>query len=286
MSRLTMFSGAVLLVFSSAAFGYDIKPQTPDTAFSGKLKPEIIGLSSQDDAAKAGGVFESYLKDFHGVTPQATQKKFGNTGIAYVTSMTFNAPKSGERGAEAVSMYFSTPASGNFAYFITRDLGFAAGKEPTQIEMIQRIVDKYGNPTAIGDHRLYYFYKNGKIVSAKQKYTDNSAVDALNAPISPKVAVALSDAGGRGSCIAVLKHIQAEPDKSIDKLLADSRNAICDGLLDVVFTDGASPGRVGKMTFTLIDFRRVVTAAKIDADALEASNREPQKGPAGSVPRL
>jgi len=286
MSRLMIFSGAAMLALSSASFCYEIKPKTPDTAFTGKLKPDIIGLSSQDDAAKVGGALESYLKDYHGVSPQAVQRKFGNTNVAYVTSMTFNAPQTGDRGAESVNAYFSTPASGNFAYYITRDLSFAPGKQPTQGEMIQRVTEKYGSPTAIGDQRLYYFYKNGKVVSVRQKYTDSSAIEALNAPINPKIAVALSDAGGRGSCIAVLKHIQAEPDKSLDKLVPDAKNAICDGLLDVVLTPGASADRVGKATFTLIDFNRVVTSAKIDADALEASKNETQKNPATNAPKL
>ncbi|MBY0382114.1 MAG: hypothetical protein K2W78_09385 [Xanthobacteraceae bacterium] len=286
MSRLMVFTGAALLALLSAAASYEIKPKTPDTAFSGKLKPDIMGLNSHDDPAKVGGVFESYLKDFHGVTPQAVQRKFGNTGTAYVTSMTFTAPASGDRGAETVGIYFSTPASGNFAYYITRDLGFAPGKQPTQGEMIQRVTEKYGSPTAIGDGRLYYFYKSGKIVSAKQKYTESSAVDALNAPINPKVAVALSDAGGRGSCIAVLKHIQAQPDKSLDTLLTDSKNAICDGLLDVALTAGTATDRVGKATFTLIDFTRIISAAKIDADALDASKKDPKKSPASNTPRL
>lgn len=286
MSRSIALAAVVLLPLASAAFGYEIKAKTPDTAFSGKLIPDIIGLSTQDDAAKVGGVFESYLKDFPGVRPQAVQRKFGGTNVAYVTSMTFNAPASFDHGAESITTLFSTPASGNFVYYVTRDLGFLADRQPTQSEMIQRIIGKYGDPTAIGDGRLYYFYKGGKVVSVKQKYTSDTAVDAINAPISPKAAIALSDAGGRGSCVAVLKHVQAAPDKSLDKLVDDSRTANCDGLVDVLLTAGASPDRVGKATFTLIDFKRIVSAAKIDADALAAEKNEPQKESSGSAPKL
>jgi hypothetical protein len=286
MFRSVSIAGAFWLFAAPVAHAYEIKVKTPDTAFSGKLLPDIVGLSAQDDAAKVGGVFENYLKDFQGVKPQAVQRKFGNTGITYVTSMTFDATAGGDRGAESITALFSTPASGNFAYYITRNLGFPADRQPTQSEMIQRVIGKYGDPTAIGDGRLYYFYKGGKVVSVKQKYTAATAVDAINAPISPKAAIALSDAGGRGSCVAVLKHVQAAPDKSLDKLVDDAKGANCDGLVDVVLTPVPSTDRVQKATFTLIDFKRIVGAAKIDADAIVASQNEPQKTSTGNTPRL
>ena len=85
---------------------------------------------------------------------------------------------------------FSSPASANRAYYVSRLLGFSTDKQPSKAEMIERVTTKYGAPTAIGDGRMYYFYKAGKLMSVKQKYTPATALEALNAPINPKVAVA------------------------------------------------------------------------------------------------
>ena len=52
MLRSLMLTGAALVSAASMAMAYDIKPKTPDTVFSGKLRPDIIGISSSDDAAK------------------------------------------------------------------------------------------------------------------------------------------------------------------------------------------------------------------------------------------
>jgi hypothetical protein len=286
MLRSTMLAGVALISAASMAMGYDIKPKTPDTAFSGKLRPDIIGISSNDDAAKVGGVFEGYLRDFPNAKPQANQQKFGSTDVTYATSMKFDVPASEGHGVESMEVYFTSPASGNFAYYVTRDLGFAKDKQPTQQDMIQRVTDKYGKPTAIGDGRLYYFYKAGKIVSVKQKYTAESAVAALNDPISPKAAVALNDANGRGSCVAVLKHVQAEAEKSLDRLVKDAKEANCDGILDVTLSAGSAKDRVGTAVFTLIDFKRIASAAKIDSEARAAEKNAPQKASSGGSPKL
>jgi len=285
MLRSMMLAGVTLISAASLATGNELKPKTPDTAFSGKLRPDIIGISSDDDAAKVGGTFEAYLKEFPNAKPQATQQKFGKTDVTYATSMKFDTPAAKDHGAESMEAHFTSPASGNFAYYIIRDLGFAKDKQPTQQDMIQRVTEKYGKPTAIGDGRLYYFYKGGKIVSVKQKYTPESAVTALNDPISPKAAVALNDANGRGSCVAVLKHVQAETEKSLTRLAQDAKGANCDGLVDIALSPGSAKDRIGKAVFTLIDLKRIASAAKIDNEAL-ASGNTPQKTSSGTSPRL
>jgi len=286
MVRSLMLAGAALIAATPLAMGSDITPKTPDTAFTGKLRPDIIGISSNDDAAKVGGAFEAYLKDFPNAKPQATQQKFGGTDVTYATSMKFDAPASKDHGTESMEANFTSPASGNFAYYIVRNLNFAKDKQPTQQEMIQRVTEKYGKPTAIGDGRLYYFYKGGKILSVKQKYTPESAVTALNEPISPKAAVALNDTNGRGSCVAVLKHIQAKPQKSLDRLVQDTKGANCDGLLDVALSADGAKDHVGKAIFTLIDFKRAVSAAKIDNEAIAAGKNASQKNSSGTSPKL
>ncbi len=276
----------ILIALASPVPGFELKPRTPDSAFSVKLQPDILGLSSNIDASKAGTIFEAHARETPGAAPQATQQKFGSTNITYANTMRLDQAGSSNRGGESLFAAFSGPASGNFAYYISRDLGFANTQQPTTGEMIQRVTDKYGAPTLIGDGVIYYFYNRGKIVSVKQKYTPATAVNALNAPIAPKAAVALNDSNGRGSCIAILKRTQALSDKSLDQLNAVIKEANCEGLVAVGLAPGASPDRVGKATFTLTDFKLATSAAKIDSDALAAEKADANRTPTGNAPKL
>ena len=270
----------------ASGWAYEIKPKSPETAFSGKLQPDIVGLSSNIEGSKASPIFESYLKDLPGVKPETAQQKFGGTNVTYVTSMKFTSPPTSDHPGESMIALFSSPASSNRAYYIARNLGFASGKQPSKAEIIERVTAKYGAPTAIGDGRMYYFYKGGKVMSVKQKYTPASALDALNAPINPKAAVALNDSNGRGSCVAVLKRAQAT-DKTLDKLAVEAKGANCDGVASVEISPGITPDRVSKAEFTLIDFKQIVSAAKIDADAFAAEKNEAlNKTPLGNAPKL
>jgi hypothetical protein len=81
MSRRALLVAVGLVAVAFPAFAYEIKPKTPDTAFPGKLQPDIVGMSSEVDADKARAVYESYLKDLPGVKPQAVQQKFGSTNV-------------------------------------------------------------------------------------------------------------------------------------------------------------------------------------------------------------
>ena len=75
MSRRALLAVVALIPIAVPAFAYEIKPKTPDTAFSGKLQPDIVGLSSDVDAGKARSLYESYLKDLPGVKPKAEEQK-------------------------------------------------------------------------------------------------------------------------------------------------------------------------------------------------------------------
>ena len=133
---------------------------------------------------------------------------------------------------------------------------------------------------------MYYFYKAGKLMSVKQKYTPASALEALGAPLNPKVAVALNDANGRGSCVAELKRSQAL-EKTLDKLVSEAKAANCDALVSVEIFPGITADRVSKAEFTLIDFKQIVSAAKIDAEAFAAEKNEAlNKTPLGNAPKL
>lgn len=279
---VALFSVAV----PATGWTYEIKPKSPETAFTKKLQPDIVGMSSDIEGSKASPIFEAYLKDLPGVKPETTQQKFGGTNVTYVTSMKFVSPATSNHPGESMIAVFSSPASSNRAFYISRNLGFASAKQPSKAEMIESVRGKYGAPTAIGDGRMYYFYKGGKVMSVKQKYTPASALEALNAPINPKAAVALNDSNGRGSCVAELKRVQTL-DKTLDKLVAEAKTANCDGLLTVEIFPGITPDRVSKAEFTLIDFKQIVSAAKIDADAFAAEKNEAlNKTPLGNAPKL
>ena len=285
-SGLIAFVALSSVTVPAAGWAYEIKPKSPETAFSGKLKPDIVGLSSATEGSKAAPVFEAYLKDLPGVKPETAQQKFGGTNVTYVTAMKFTLAPTSTHPGESMLAVFSSPASSNRAYYISRLLGFSSDKQPSKTEMIERVTTKYGAPTAIGDGRMYYFYKGGKLMSVKQKYTPATALEALNAPINPKVAVALNDANGRGSCVAELKRSQAL-EKTLDKLVTEAKAANCDALISVEIFPGITADRVSKTEFTLIDFKQIVSAAKIDGDAFAAEKNEAlHKTPLGNAPKL
>lgn len=283
---LVAFLALSPVALPATGWAYEIKPKAPESAFSGKLQPDIVGLSSNTEGSKVAPIFEAYLKDLPGVKPETAQQKFGGTNVTYVTAMKFTLLPTSTHPGESMLAVFSSPASTNRAYYIARTLGFSSDKQPPKAEMIERVTAKYGAPTAIGDGRMYYFYKAGKIMSVKQKYTPATALEALNAPINPKVAVALNDANGRGSCVAELKRVQVL-EKSLDKLVAEAKAANCDGLVTVEIFPGITADRVSKAEFTLIDFKQIISAAKIDAEAFAAEKNEAlNKTPLGNAPKL
>jgi len=285
-SGLIAFVALSSVTAPATGWAYEIKPKSPETAFSAKLQPDIVGLSSATEGSKAAPIFEAYLKDLPGVKPETAHQKFGGTNVTYVTAMKFTLAPTSTHPGESMLAVFSSPASSNRAYYISRLLGFSTDKQPSKTEMIERVTTKYGAPTAIGDGRMYYFYKGGKLMSVKQKYTPATALQALNAPINPKVAVALNDANGRGSCVAELKRTQAL-EKTLDKLVTEAKAANCDALVSVEISPGITADRVSKAEFTLIDFKQVISAAKIDADAFAAEQNEAlNKTPLGNAPKL
>ena len=199
--------------------------------------------------------------------------------------MTFDFPSGPKQTGEVLSSSFSSPASANRAYFITRNLRFARDQQPSKTEMIKQVMDKYGAPTIVGDQHLYYIYRAGRIVSVGVKYKGTTAVDAIDRPLDPRVAIKLNGANGQGSCVAVVKRSQAK-EKTLSAMLDEARDASCDGALSVQLTPGIAPDRVGNAQFTLLDFKRIVSAATIDGDALAAEKKERNPVPQGNAPKL
>ena len=166
-----------------------------------------------------------------------------------------------------------------------RNLTFAQDQQPSKTEMMKQVMDKYGTPTIVGDQHLYYIYRGGRIVSVGVKYKGSTALDAIDRPLDPRAAIKLNGTNGQGSCVAVVKRSQAR-EKTLSAMLDEARDANCDGALSVQLTPGVAPDRIGNAQFTLLDFKRIVSASTIDGDALAAEKNELNPMPQGNAPKL
>ena len=280
----------VILAMSPAALpeaslAYDIKPKTPESAFAAKLRPDILGISTDSTAESARASFESAFKGRLDTKTDIQQQKFGGTATSFVAALIFSFPAGPKQTGEVLSSSFSSPASANRAYFIARNLTFAQDQQPSKADMIKQVMDKYGAPTIVGDQHLYYIYRAGSIVSVGAKYKEATALDAIDRPLDPRTAIKLNDGNGRGSCVAVVKRSQAR-EKSLSAMLDEAKGANCDGALSVQLTPGTTPGQVGNAQFTLLDFKRMISAAAIDDNALVAEKNERNPTPQGNAPKL
>jgi len=277
----------VILAMSPAALpeaslAYDIKPKTPDSA---KLRPDILGISTDSTADSARASFESTFKGRLDTKTDIQQQKFGGTATSYIAALIFSFPAGPKQTGEVLSSSFSSPASANRAYFIARNLTFAQDQQPSKADMIKQVMDKYGAPTIVGDQHLYYIYRAGSIVSVGAKYKEATALEAIDRPLDPRTAIKLNDGNGRGSCVAVVKRSQAK-EKSLSAMLDEAKGANCEGALSVQLTPGTTPGQVGNAQFTLLDFKRMISAAAIDDNALVAEKNERNPTPQGNAPKL
>ena len=280
----------VILALSPAALpeaslAYDIKPKTPESAFAAKLRPDILGISTDSTADSARASFESAFKGRLDTKTDIQQQKFGGTATSYIAALIFSFPAGPKQTGEVLSSSFSSPASANRAYFVARNLTFAQDQQPSKADMIKQVMDKYGAPTIVGDQHLYYIYRAGSIVSVGAKYKEATALDAIDRPLDPRTAIKLNDGNGRGSCVAVVKRSQAK-EKSLSAMLDEAKGANCDGALSVQLTPGTTPGQVGNAQFTLLDFKRMISAAAIDDNALVAEKNERNPTPQGNAPKL
>ena len=265
------------------SLAYDIKPKTPDTAFSGKQRPDILGINAESTAESARAVFDSLFKEHTDTKTDIQQQTFGN--INFVTALNFNLPAGPKQTGELLSSSFSSPASANRVYFIARNLTFAQDQQPSKADMIKEIMGKYGIPTLIGDQHLYYIYRSGSIVSVGAKYKEATALETIDKPLDPRAALKLNGDNGRGSCVAVIKRAQTK-EKALGAMLDEAKGANCDGVLSVQLVPGTPPDRVGIAQFTLLDIKRVISAAAIDNEAIAAEQNERKSIPKGNAPKL
>ncbi|MGC2809075.1 MAG: hypothetical protein WA303_01720 [Bradyrhizobium sp.] len=287
MLRRALFASLTigLAGLAAASLAYEIKPKNSESAFTAKVRPDILGISTDSTAESARAIFEAAFRGRVDTKTGIQQQKFGSTAVSYIAALTFDFPPGPKQTGEVLSTSFSSPASANRAYFITRDLTFARDQQPSRTEMIKQVTDKYGAPTIVGDHHLYYIYRAGKIVSVGVKYKGTTALDAVDRPLDPRAAIKLNGTNGQGSCVAAVKRSQTK-EKTLSAMLEEARGANCDGALSVQLTPGIAPDRVGNAQFTLVDFKRIVSAATIDGDALAAEKDERNPLPQGNAPKL
>jgi hypothetical protein len=271
-----------LALLPAASPADDIKPKAPETAFSGKLRPDILGISTESNAEAARGVFDSLFKGRNDAKTDIQQQKLGNGGTSYVAALNFSLPAGPKQNGEMLSSSFSSPASANRAYFVARNLTFAQDQQPSKADMIKEVMGKYGVPTIVGDQHLYYIYRKGSIMSVGGKYKEATALEAIEKPLDPRAAVKLNGDTVRGSCVAVVKRAQAKV-KDPSAMLTEAKGANCDGVLSVQLVPGTQGDRVGIAQFTLLDVKQLISAAAIDSAATGLGNGSM---PTGSAPKL
>ena len=274
-------------VLPAASLAAEIKPKTPDSAFAGKLRPDILGISADATADAARSVFEATFKGRTDSKTEIGQAKFGSASAGYTATLNFSVPLTAKQSGEALVAGFSSPASENRVFFVSRTLNFAEGQQPAKAEMIKQVMEKYGTPTIVGDQHLYYVYRGNSIVSVGGKFGKPAlALEAIDKPLDPRMALKLNaDSGrGRGSCVAVVKRSIAAKEKSLAALVGDARSANCDGVVSVQFTPSTQADRISIAQFVLLDVKRVLSASAIDAEALATGNGDSL--PKGSAPKL
>jgi hypothetical protein len=281
-SMLAMGLVLGLASLPAALLADDIKPKAPATAFSGKLRPDILGISTESNAESTRAVFDSLFKGHTDTKTDIQQQKFG--GASYVAALNFSLPAGSKQSGEMLSTSFSSPASANRAYFVARNLTFAQDQQPSKADMIKEVMGKYGVPTIVGDQHLYYIYRKGSIMSVGGKYKEATALVAIDKPLDTRAALKLNGDTVRGSCVAVVKRAQTKA-KDPSAMLAEAKGANCDGVLSVQLVPGTPANRVGIAQFTLLDVKQFVSAAAIDSAAL-AAGRSEGSAPKGSAPRL
>ena len=269
----------------AVSLAYDFKPKFPETAFSKKLRPDILGISTASSAAAARAIFDSSFKGRSNINTDIRQLKFGGSAVSYTAALMFSFPAGPKQTGEALSGSFSSPASANLAFFVDRNLTFAPDQQPSRVEMVKQVMGKYGAPTIVGNQHLYYFYRAGSIMSVGAKYKEATALEAVGRPLDPRTALKLNDSNGRGSCVAVVKR-SLDREKTLAAMLSEAKGANCDGALSVELTPGATPDRVGNAHFTLMDFKQMISAAAIDGQALAAEQSERNPLPKATAPKL
>ena len=213
----------------------DQAEDTGDAHSSAKLRPDILGISRIPPPNPRGPSSMPSSRDAPTARPTSSSRNSATPRSASSPALKFSVPAGANRAAKCWSRSFSSPASGNRAYFIARNLNFAKDQQPAKADMIKEVMDKYGTPTIVGDQHLYYIYRGGSIVSVGAKYKEAAALEAIDKPLDPRAALKLNgdtwprQLRGRGQARAGARRSRWRA------LLDEAKGANCDGVLSVQF---------------------------------------------------
>lgn len=131
--------GAALL--ASSALAQELPSPTIDADTLGFA----VGMSAEDVLARIQA-------DYPGVRARITEGRHQESGQNFIYAIYLVA------GEEKMTFYFTGHFSGNRLYGISREARFPAGERPSAAETRQQLIAKYGLPTYVGGHTLYYNY--------------------------------------------------------------------------------------------------------------------------------
>ena len=127
LAALAFASGAALQPGPSLAA--EVKPKTPDSAFSGKLRPDILGISADSTADAARTAFEAAFRGRSDSKTDIGQAKFGTAN--YIATLNFSVPLGAKQSGETLVAGFSSPASENRVFFVSG--GYAYGEVKNKV---------------------------------------------------------------------------------------------------------------------------------------------------------
>ena len=85
----------------ATSLAYDIKPKTPETAFSKKARPDILGISADPRQHPHG---RSSNPSFRGRGKADIQEqKFGASALSYTAALVFTLPSDPKQTGEVLS---------------------------------------------------------------------------------------------------------------------------------------------------------------------------------------
>ena len=269
----------------AASLADDIKPKTPETAFSGKLRPDILGISGESNAESARAVFDSLFKGRTDTKTDIQQQKFGGR-ISFVAALNFSLPAGPTQNGEMLSTSFSSPASANRAYFVARNLTFAQDQQPSKADMIKEVMGKYGVPTIVGDQHLYYIYRKGSIVSVGAKYKEATALEAIDKPLDPENRRSSSTATPSAAAAWPSSNARRPRRRNLSAMLAEAKGANCDGVLSVQLVPGATAGPRRHRAIHAARRQAASSARPRSTARRSPPSRATSSMPKGSAPKL
>lgn len=255
--------------------------ESPASSGFGSRKPAILGITTDSAGERVARQLKAH-GDLWGARSKtlreetATPGPAGTGGPPYIQRVSLQlTPQSMEErtrfgGNDTIRVEFSTPASGNTAVLISRELTFTGlVTPPSMVQYVEKLFADYGKPTLIADNRILWLYrKGGQLASVGRSYTAQSAMDALKSPRLPPDPPVIDTVLGVdvGKCVRALDGASVARD--IARLWQE---ATCDAALVVLLS--GSEDRLRAASFQINDLERRAGNAALDARSREAADK-------------